>query len=263
MINLPMKSEGAYDRRTVSSINGRCVQRARDRSNVLELNSLKRNSGVSSSSAANSGMARNAPAAAGPHADGNNALKDKQIPRLINVAKKGQKLPIESSVKISSVDVCLGWNIKNPDCDVDVSAFLLSNNKVIGDSWFVFYGQTRSPDGSTVFSESNGADRELITIDFSKLNASVDKIVFVLTINEAFQRKLNFSMVKDAYIRIINKLTGNEIVSFMMDEYYSNVTSMMIGEIYKHNNAWKFNAIGNGVAKDLAGLCELYGVQVD
>lgn len=37
---------------------------------------------------------------------------------------------------------------------------------------------------------------------------------------------------------------------------------MMIGEIYKHNNIWKFNAIGNGVAKDLAGLCALYGVQV-
>jgi tellurium resistance protein TerD len=47
-----------------------------------------------------------------------------------------------------------------------------------------------------------------------------------------------------------------------MDEYYTNVTSMMIGELYLHNGAWKFNAIGNGVAKDLAGLCGLYGVQV-
>ena len=47
-----------------------------------------------------------------------------------------------------------------------------------------------------------------------------------------------------------------------MDEYYSNVTSMMIGELYQHNGAWKFTAIGNGVAKDLAGLCEYYGVQV-
>jgi tellurium resistance protein TerD len=37
---------------------------------------------------------------------------------------------------------------------------------------------------------------------------------------------------------------------------------MMIGELYLHNGAWKFNAIGNGVAKDLAGLCSLYGVQV-
>ena len=48
-----------------------------------------------------------------------------------------------------------------------------------------------------------------------------------------------------------------------MTEYYTNVISMMIGELYIHNGTWKFNAIGNGVAKDLAGLCELYGVNVD
>ena len=47
-----------------------------------------------------------------------------------------------------------------------------------------------------------------------------------------------------------------------MDEYYENVTSMMIGEVYLHNGNWKFNAVGNGVSKDLAGLCRLYGVQI-
>ena len=47
-----------------------------------------------------------------------------------------------------------------------------------------------------------------------------------------------------------------------MTDYYSNVISMMIGEVYQHNGTWKFNAVGNGVAKDLMGLCELYGVQV-
>ncbi len=70
-------------------------------------------------------------------------------------------------------------------------------------------------------------------------------------------------MIQDAYIRIFDSSTKTELVSFLMDEYYENVTSMMIGELYKHNGAWKFNAVGNGVARDLAGLCELYGVQVD
>ena len=145
---------------------------------------------------------------------------------------------------------------------VDVSAFMLNNSGwVIGDSWFVFYGQETSPDNSTHFSIDNGQDREVITIDFNKLNSNVSKIVFVLTINEALEKHLNFSMLNDAYIRIMND-SNQELVSFKMDEYYSNVTSMMIGEIYQHNGAWKFAAIGNGVAKDLAGLCEYYGVQV-
>ena len=69
-------------------------------------------------------------------------------------------------------------------------------------------------------------------------------------------------MIKDAYLRILDAGTEAELVSFRMDEYYSNVISMMIGEVYLHNGIWKFNAIGNGVAKDLAGLCGLYGVEV-
>ena len=70
-------------------------------------------------------------------------------------------------------------------------------------------------------------------------------------------------MIEDAYIRIIDSGSNKELVSFVMDEYYDNVTSMMIGEVYRHNGLWKFNAVGNGVARDLAGLCELYGVQVE
>ena len=162
----------------------------------------------------------------------------------------------------NAVDACFGWNVKDTRCDVDVSAFLLGpDGKVIGDSWFVFYGQTLSPDQSTKFVDSGSVDREMIQIDLKRLNPQVKKIVFVLTINDALTDKLHFGMLKDAYVRILDK-SGKELVSFMMTEYYDNVISMMIGEIYQHNGAWKFNAIGNGVAKDLAGLCELYGVQV-
>ena len=69
-------------------------------------------------------------------------------------------------------------------------------------------------------------------------------------------------MVKDAYVRILDAADNTELVSFQMAEYYSNVISMMIGEVYIHNGLWKFNAVGNGVSKDLEGLCGLYGVQV-
>ena len=69
-------------------------------------------------------------------------------------------------------------------------------------------------------------------------------------------------MVKDAYVRILDADGKAELAGFRMTDYYSNVISMMIGEIYLHNGVWKFNAIGNGVARDLAGLCELYGVEV-
>lgn len=187
----------------------------------------------------------------------------KPIPALRNRILKGQKTGLETHGKLLSLKVSLGWNVTNALCDVDVSAFLLNaSGKVPGDTWFIFYGQETSPDGSTVFSVDNGEDRESIKIDLKKLDSSVQKIVFVVTINEALEKRLNFSMLKDCYVRLMDGSNNQELVSFMLEEYYPNVTSMMLGEIYLHNGAWKFNAIGNGVARDLAGLCELYGVAV-
>lgn len=187
----------------------------------------------------------------------------RKLPAFAKPVQKGQKLPLSADGRLSGVfRACFGWNTSNPQCDADVSAFLLGDDgRVIGDSWFVFYGQTESPDKSCRFLTGTGADREVIAINFQKLNASVKKIVFVLTINEAFAKRLHFGMMQDAYIRILDE-RGTECVSFQMQEYYSNVISMMIGEIYQYNGSWKFHAVGNGVAKDLAGLCALYGVEV-
>jgi len=183
------------------------------------------------------------------------------VPTLQNKVQKGQKALL-STAALTAVDACFGWNVTDARCDVDVSAFLLgADGKVLGDSWFVFYGQTLSPDQSTRFVAGAGADRELVHIDFKQLNPQVKKIVFVLTINDALAGRLHFGMLKDAYVRILDP-SGRELVSFLMTDYYNNVISMMIGELYQHNGAWKFNAVGNGVAKDLAGLCALYGVQV-
>lgn len=191
-----------------------------------------------------------------------NAVPDMFIPELRNRIQKGQKATLGNG-QPPTIEALLGWNVTNSQCDVDVSAFMLGENgKVLGESWFVFYGQTNSPDNSTRFFPSAPKDRQKVTIDFQSLNPAVTKIVFVLTINEAVQKRLNFSMLKDAYIRIINPATSEELVSFKMTDYYDNVISMMIGEIYLYKGQWKFNAIGNGVDRDLSGLCELYGVEV-
>lgn len=240
MIQVPIKTEEPLNKQTVLSINQKRVQRPKTRQTIHSVNTDRGSGSVPSNSAAY-----------------------KPVPALLHPMRKGQKISLESNGTLSKIRACLGWNVTNNSCDVDVSAFLLNaGGRVLGDDWFVFYGQEISPDGSTVFSADSNTDRETISIDFQKLNGSVHKIVFVLTIHEALEKHLNFSMLKDAYIRIMDQASGQELAGFQMDEYYSNVTSMMIGEIYKHRDAWKFNAIGNGVAKDLAGLCGLYGVQV-
>ena len=185
------------------------------------------------------------------------------LPSLTKRVSKGQKVPLNLSSK--KIKVNFGWNVKNPACDVDVSAFLLSGSgKVVGDDYFVFYGQESSPERSVLFKNVEEANvLQVFDIDTSILNPAVAKIVFVMTINDALENSLNFSMLKDAYIQIVDPLNNTESASFLVEEYYNNINSMMMGEIYLHNGAWKFNAIGNGVNKDLAGLCEFYGVAVE
>lgn len=185
------------------------------------------------------------------------------------VLKKGQKTSLtKMNPNLSEVDICLGWSILNQACDLDTSAFMLgANGKVIGDDWFVFYGQPASPDGSIVHhgDSRDGAgagDDEIITVKLNQVNSQVQKIVFVVTINEALERGLNFSMVRDAYVRVVDKSNGREMTKFNLTEYYSNVTSMVVCELYKHNGEFRLNPVGDGVARDLAGLCEMYGVNV-
>ena len=185
------------------------------------------------------------------------------------ILAKGQKVSLSKfNSALDMIDVGLGWDVSTQNYDLDSSAFMLgSNDKVIGDDWFVFYNQTCSPDGSVRHSGDNttgegAGDDEVISIKLSQVNPSVSKIVFVVTINEAKQRNLNFSGVSNAYIRVVDRNMNRELVRFNLTDYYSNVTSMMVGEIYKKNNEWRFNPIGNGTDDDLFGLCRRYGVNV-
>ena len=183
--------------------------------------------------------------------------------------KKGQKMSLlQINPNLSEIQVCLGWDLLNQACDLDASAFMLGpGDKVVGDDWFVFYGQPTSPDGAIrhMGDSTDGAgvgDDEIINISLNNLDPRVQKITFVVTINEAKEKHQNFSMVQNAYVRVVDKSTGKELVKFMLTDYFANVTSMVVGEVYNKGGQWRFNPVGNGFAHDLAGLCGVYGVNV-
>ncbi|MBR6770439.1 MAG: TerD family protein [Lachnospiraceae bacterium] len=300
MVNIPLKSGQSFDRNSLGSINHTSSCSAFTHQNLASLNrtsqnpqysragqgnlALQQHSGTTNGTSGNTVSASyqnpgTAHSSSAPYQNpavvngcsttqsstaqnGSTTIINQRIPPLVKPISKGQKMTLCPCGQNSKLTACFGWNTTNAECDVDVSAFLLKENgKVVGDSWFVFYGQTASPDQSVRLNTTANMDRETISIDFTRLNQEVKKIVFVLTINEAFEKRLNFSMMKDAYVRILSGSGQSELVSFQMTEYYSNVISMMIGEIYQYKDSWKFNAIGNGVTRDLAGLCDLYGVE--
>jgi tellurium resistance protein TerD len=83
-----------------------------------------------------------------------------------------------------------------------------------------------------------------------------------VTIYEADERRQNFGQVSNAYVRIVDEATGNELIRYDLEEDYSIETALVVGEIYRHGAEWKFNAIGSGFQGGLEALCRNYGVNV-
>ena len=187
--------------------------------------------------------------------------------------KKGQKVSLtKDNPGLSKVVVGLGWDVNafdtGGDFDLDTAAFLLADTgKITKSEDFVFYGNLNHPSGSVQHLGDNrtGAgegDDEQIKVDLSAVPAEITKIAFTVTIYEAEQRSQNFGQVNNAFIRIYNEATGEEMLRYDLGEDFSIETAAVFGELYKNGGEWKFNAIGSGYQGGLAALCGHYGIEV-
>lgn len=188
--------------------------------------------------------------------------------------KKGQKVSItKDNPGLSKVVVGLGWDVNafdtGGDFDLDAAAFLLADTgKVSGQEDFVFFGNLTHPSGGVqhMGDTRTGAgegDDEQIRVDLSSVPAQITKIAFTVTIYEAEQRRQNFGQVNNAFIRIYNEQTGEELLRYDLGEDFSIETAAVFGELYKNGNEWKFNAIGSGYQGGLGALCANFGVEVE
>ena len=188
------------------------------------------------------------------------------------VLSKGQKVSLSKmNSALDWIEVGLGWDVATNTAipyDLDAEAFMLgADGKVLSDDWFIFYNQPMSPDGSCKHMGDNKdgsgvGDDEVIQLQLSRVNPRVAKIAFVVSINEALQRGHNFGGVQNAYVRVVDKSTNKELIKFNLTDFFADVTSMTVGELYLKNGEWRFNAVGQGLKKDMDGLCNFYGVNI-
>ena len=187
---------------------------------------------------------------------------------------KGQKVSLnKNNPGLKDMVVGLGWDVNRYDTggafDLDAAAFLLTENgKISRTEDFIFYGNLEHPSGAVVHLGDNrtGAgdgDDEQITVDLSKVPENIARIAFTVTIYDAESRRQNFGQVANAFIRLVNADTDEEIVRYDLGEDFSIETAMVVGELYRHNGEWKFNAIGSGYQGGLAALCANYGIDAE
>ena len=185
---------------------------------------------------------------------------------------KGQKISLtKEKPGLKHLMVGLGWDVnafEGADYDLDASAFMLgANGKCPSDKDFIFHNNLKHPSGAVESMGDNrtGAgegDDEQIMVDLSKVPSNIEKIAFTCTIYDADARGQNFGQVSNSFIRIVDQDSGEEVVRYDLGEDFSIETAIVVGELYKHNGEWKFNAIGNGFQGGLAALCSYYGIDV-
>lgn len=169
--------------------------------------------------------------------------------------QKGQRVDIG----LQHVTVGLGWDPNTTggqDYDLDASAFMLgADGKLAGhdDDFLVFYGHQTSIDGAVASSgddtsggNSDGGDDESLDVKLDKVSGEIQEIVFVVTIYEAIKRRQNFGQVRNAYIRICDANTNEEICRYDLDEDFSTQNGVEFGRLYRRNGAWRFEALGTG-----------------
>ncbi|MBC8016657.1 MAG: TerD family protein [Sporomusaceae bacterium] len=181
--------------------------------------------------------------------------------------QKGQKIDLtKGNAGLSELIVGLGWDpveqsggggfltsvfgSKKVEFDCDASVILLdANGTFTRKEHMIFFNNLKSPCGSVAHLGDNrtgggDGDDEQILIQLQKVSADVYKIVFVVNIYDCQKRKQDFGMIKNAFIRVVNKANMQEIARFNLTENYAGKTALIVGEVYRHQGEWKFAALG-------------------
>ncbi|KJS12818.1 MAG: stress protein [Desulfotomaculum sp. BICA1-6] len=183
--------------------------------------------------------------------------------------QKGQKIDLtKTNPGLTTIIAGLGWDpVKSggggggllgglfggggaPKIDCDASVYLLNKDgKLAQKKNLIYFGNLKSPCGSVRHTGDNltgdgDGDDEQIHIELARVPADVHRLVFVVNIYDCAKRKQHFGMIKNAFIRIINGANNNELCKFNLSEGYEGKTSLITGEVYRHNGEWKFAALG-------------------
>lgn len=187
--------------------------------------------------------------------------------------QKGQKVSLtKEAPQAHRILVGLGWDAKKKgffgggsDFDLDASCFALRNGRLISKKDICYFGnrdvmkKAIHHHGDNLTGAGDGDD-EQITVDLDKLDADVDKVVFVVNIYMAKMRRQSFGDVKNAFIRLVDENTGAELFRYnLSDGSVDKVAGLIFAELYKYNDEWKFNAIGEGTKEaSVEKLASLY-----
>lgn len=179
---------------------------------------------------------------------------------------KGQKLDLtKDNPNVDQIHIGLGWDLSGQPIDLDTQVFLLNEeDKLLSPKHLIYYHQQQSLDGAVRHLGDHQVggghrDNEIIIMQLSRVSPDIQKIVVTATIHDVHERAHHFGQVTNAYLRLSDQITQQEICTFQLTEDYSFFTSIICAELTRVENEWKITATGQGTTLDLNDLCHIYG----
>ncbi|EAW38103.1 TerD family protein [Lyngbya sp. PCC 8106] len=193
--------------------------------------------------------------------------------------KKGQSIVLDKSeYDLSKLTMGLGWDVAKPkgliegllgktvDFDLDGYALLLNRSGKLKNykEDVIYYAHLESKDQTIVHSGDNltgegKGDDEQILVYLNSLSEAYERIILGVNIYEGLARKQHFGMVENAFVRAVDA-SGIEIARYSLsgEASYEGKISMLMGEVYKDNEQWKFKALGSPIQSDLNGIVKTF-----
>jgi stress response protein SCP2 len=167
----------------------------------------------------------------------------------VNLTKGGNVSLTKSAPGLTAVVVGLGWDARTTDgmaFDLDASAIVCNaDGKVLSDKHFIFFNNLTTPDGAVQHSGDNltgegGGDDEVIVVDLGRIPQEVSGLVF--TVNSFSGQK--FTEVAKAYCRLMDAVTGEELVRFDLTNAEAQTGVMMAKLVRQFSGEWDMTAMG-------------------
>lgn len=192
--------------------------------------------------------------------------------------QKGQRISLKKEAPNLKQLMCgLGWDVAKSEglfgflgvgqnVDLDASVLCLNDSNILEkDKDIIYFGNLRHYSdaithlGDNLTGAGEGDDEQII-VNLPQIPANISKLVFTVNIYDAFNRRQEFSQVKNAFVRLVDLGTKKEIARYTLSgSQYQDCTGLILAEVYRQEDDWKMAAKGEGVRiKNLREIADQY-----
>lgn len=146
---------------------------------------------------------------------------------------------------------------------LDVCALVCSGNRVLGDDYFVFFNNERTPDGSVRAQDATPPDKAALRVAFDDLPPAADRLALVAAVDPVANPDADLSGFTDARIRLLDPSMA-ELGTLEVSDGCSGETALVLGSFRRRASGdWDFVLGGKGYTGGLEQLLPDYGIAVE